>query len=239
MERHQRSAYQQKSGRYKKKQKSEWGHVLLFYVLPFLLFNGILFYCVTSRPKVTVDLADTNDYLTAEATVTIHSWFPTKSVKFSMDGVELKAEKGKKRTYTLPISKNGAIEVEVVNLNGMSNTVFEHVNILDDNPPTIENAAILDGVVTLTLSDSQSGVNFDSIYAMDSKNEKIMPLTVDRATNTLSFDMDSAGLHVYAQDKAGNEVQGTFTSHKEGSTETLEGGVDEAATADGTEVTVQ
>jgi hypothetical protein len=36
--------------------------------------------------------------------------------------------------------------------------------------------------------------------------------------------MDPAGLHVYARDKADNEVQGTFTSHKEGSVETLEGG---------------
>ena len=36
--------------------------------------------------------------------------------------------------------------------------------------------------------------------------------------------MDPAGLHIYARDKADNEVQGTFTSHKEGSVETLEGG---------------
>ena len=50
------------------------------------------------------------------------------------------------------------------------------------------------------------------------------PLTADRASNTLSYEMDSAGLHVYARDKADNEVQGTFTSHKEGSVETLEGG---------------
>ena len=37
--------------------------------------------------------------------------------------------------------------------------------------------------------------------------------------------MDPSGLHVFAQDKAQNQVQATFTSHKEGDTETLDGGV--------------
>ena len=62
------------------------------------------------------------------------------------------------------------------------------------------------------------------LYALDSAGERVEPTSVDRASNTLSFEMDPAGLHVYARDKADNEVQGTFTSHKEGSVETLEGG---------------
>lgn len=211
----------------KKKSDNEWLHTLLFYILPFLVFNFIIFYCVTSRPKVVVALEDTNDYLTTEATVTIKSWFPTKKVQFSMDNEPLEAVKGKKRTYTLSVMKNGVIEAYVENINGMSTTIFEQVNILDDNPPAIENAHVEDGIVTLTVSDSQSGVNPDSVYALDSGSNQIAPLSVDRATATWTFEMDSAGLHVYAQDNAGNEVQGTFTSHKEGGVETLEGGVSE------------
>lgn len=218
-----------RNNRYRKKQSSEWGTILLFYVLPFLVVNAIIFFCVTTRPKIEVTIADTNDYLSTEVTVAIKSWFPTKDLQISMAGEELEVEKGKKRTYTMTVSKNGVVEVLVTNINGMSATEFGHVNILDDNPPFLEKANIADGVVTLTVSDSQSGVNFDSIYAENSAGERLAPLAVDRSTATLSFEMDPAGLHVYAQDKAGNEVLGNFTSHKVGDEERLEGGVEEPA----------
>lgn len=228
MERYQNTNYR-KSGRYQKKPTRDWPQLLLFYILPFLVFNGILLFCMTARPRLEVIVADTNDYLSTEVTLTVKSWFPTRSVAMVMDGEEVELTRGKKRTYTTTVYKNGSIEASVVNLNGMPGSVFEHVNVLDDNPPSFETAEILDGIITVTLSDSQSGINFDSIYAVNSAEQQVAPLTVDRSSNTLSFEMDSAGMHVYAQDKAGNEVQATFTSHKEGDVETLEGGVDAGA----------
>ncbi len=228
MEIYQNSSYR-RSGRYQKNQDGGWPHILLFYVLPFIIFNSILLYCVIAKPKIEVVVADTNDYLSTQVTLTVKSWFPTKSVKMTIDGEEVELEKGKKRTYTTTVYKNGSIEAAVVNLNGMPASLFEHVNVLDDNPPSFSNTQIQDGIVTLSVEDTQSGINFDSIYALNSAEQRVEPLTVDRSTNTLSFEMDPAGLHVYAQDKAGNEVQGTFTSHKEGDVETLEGGADEAA----------
>lgn len=206
---------------------SEWGHIFLFYVLPFLIVNALIFFFATTRPKVLIVLGDTNDYLSAEATVTIKSWFPLKGTQFSMDSEPLPMEKGKKGTYTITVIKNGLIEATVKSFNGMSTTEFCQVNILDDNPPSLENTRISDGIVTFTISDSQSGVDFDTIYALNSQNQQVPPLSVDRASSSLSFEMDPAGLHVYAKDKAGNEVLGNFTSHKEGDTETLLGGVEE------------
>ena len=227
MPRNQKTTYQ--SLRYDRP-SSDRGflHLFLFYILPFIIFNSIVFYCVTSRPRLSLELADTNDYLTTQATLKIKSYFPVKSMLVNLEGEEIQMEKTKGKTYVIPLTKNGVLEVRVENLNGMSTTLFEHVNILDDNPPSIEDTAILDGVVTLTVKDSQSGVNFDSIYAVNSAGEQVAPLTVDRSTCTLSYEMDPQGLHVYAQDKAQNEVQATFTSHKEGDTETLDGGMIES-----------
>lgn len=198
-------------------------HVFLFYVLPFIVFNAVLFYAVTAVPKFSLNVADTNDYLTTEATLSLDSFYPTKSVQVSLDGEALEITKEKGRTYSIPISKNGVLEVVVENWNGMSSTVFEHVDILDENPPAFDTPQIIDGVVTLTVTDSQSGVDFDSIYATDSEGNQIDPLTVDRSSNTLSFEMDPNGLYVHAQDKAGLKVEARFTSHKEGDTETVEG----------------
>ncbi len=232
---HSKKSSYPRTNRYRKKQGNDWAVILLFYVLPFLVVNTIIFYCATTRPKLEIVTADTTDYLSTEVTVTIKSWFPTKDIKFSMEGEELTAEKGKKRTYTMTITKNGAIEATVTNINGMSTSEFEHVNVLDESKPNVENTSISDGIVTFTVTDSQSGVNFDSIYAENSRGERLAPLAVDRSTSTLSFEMDPDGLHVYAQDKAGNEVLANFTSRKEGEVERLEGGVEETEEGDGQE----
>lgn len=239
MSRYQNSSFRS-SGRYTKQAGDGFLHVLLFYILPFLLFNGILFYCVTAKPNITLELGDTNDYLTTNATLKISSWFPTKSISVSMHGEELELGKSEKRTYTIPIYRNGLLEANVTNLNGMVSAEFVQIDILDDNPPTIEDAQIADGIVRVTITDSQSGVNFDSIYAVNASGEQLVPLTVDRETNTLSFEMDPAGLQVFAQDRAGNEVRGSFTSRKEGEVETLEQNIEvEDDSAENTESEVQ
>ena len=42
MEQNQPSA-SRRDHRYRRKKQSEWPHILLFYVLPFIVFNSILF----------------------------------------------------------------------------------------------------------------------------------------------------------------------------------------------------
>ncbi|MGL5437491.1 MAG: hypothetical protein ACRDBO_19255 [Lachnospiraceae bacterium] len=209
--------------RYRKQQQNDWTNLLLFYILPFIVFNAIIFFCVTARPKIILELADTHDYLTAESTLTIKSWFPTKSILISMDNEELEWVKESGRTYKATIIKNGTIEATVTNINGMSTTLFEPVNILDENPPTIDESDIIDGILTITVGDSQSGINFDSLRAEDSSGQPVEPINVDRNNATVSYVMDSAGISVYVQDKAGNQVRGNFTSRTEGDVEILEG----------------
>lgn len=220
--------YQNTSSRqrvqYRNHKKNEGANLFLFYILPFIIVNTILFLCVTTRPKITVELAETHDYLTTDATLTIKSWFPTKSISLSMEDETLELVKGKGRTYKAAITKNGTIEATVVNINGMSATQFEPVNILDDSPPTITESNTVDGILTITVGDSQSGVDFDSIRAEDSTGQPAEAINIDRTNSSISYVMDPAGLSVYIQDKAGNQVLGTFTSRLEGDVEILEGG---------------
>lgn len=223
MEQRQRSTTRS-SGRYRQK-KSELPHVLLFYVLPFLIFNAIVFYCVTAAPRFAIEVADTNDYLSTTVTLRLSSVFPTRSVTMKLNGEDIELEKDG-RTYTAVVTTNGSIEASVINANGMPAKLYDHVNVLDETAPTFNgDPAINDGVIYMAITDSQSGVNFDSIYAVDSQGETLMPLTVDRSANMLSFEMDPDGLRVYAQDMAGNEVQANFTSHTVDGVETLEGGI--------------
>ncbi|MCI9535943.1 MAG: hypothetical protein HFG53_14285 [Lachnospiraceae bacterium] len=240
MEYYQKSAYRSNK-KYKQKSSGGLPDLLLFYILPFIVFNSILFYCVASSPKINLEIQDTKDYLSTQASMTIESWFPTKSISFNMDGEELEPVKDKRRTYSVPITRNGVLEVTVVNLNGMSSTVFKHVNVLDDIPPSFENATLEDGILMLRVTDSQSLVNSDAIYAVDSAGIQHAPLSVERIEDTIdnttaysiTFEMDLNGLHVYVQDKAGNEAQKTFTTHKEGNLDVLEVGPEEDQTDQG------
>lgn len=229
MEQYRKSSNRRR--RYQKKASEERLHVLLFYVLPFIVFNSILFFCVTTKPSLQVEVADTNDYLSSKVTVQVTSFFPSGDPVVTVDGEALELTKDKNKTWSATVYKNGSIEATVKNINGMSSTVFEQINILDDNPPAVGNASVVDGVLTFTVTDSQSGVNFDSIYALNASNERVEPISVDRNTNTLSYQMPSGTLHVYAQDKAGNEAQSTLTAHKEGAVETSDETSEEAADA--------
>lgn len=104
----------------------------------------------------------------------------------------------------------------------MSTTQFEPVNILDDYPPTIDESNTVDGILSITVSDSQSGIDFDSIRAEDSTGQPVEALNIDRTNSSVSYVMDPSGLSVYIQDKAGNKVLGTFSSRMEGDVEILE-----------------
>lgn len=202
----------------------DWISILLYYIVPFVIVNGIIFFFVIARPKCTITVGETHDYLSTQVTLKADSWFPTRTISLSMDGEEIELEKVKGRTYKATVYKNGALQANIVNLNGMSLTQFEHIDMLDDNPPEIERSDVEEGIVTIAFSDSQSGINPDSIYALDSVGTRYEPLTLDRSTAAVTFEMDPAGLQIFAEDMAGNIVKTTFTSHKEGEEEILEGG---------------
>lgn len=195
-------------------------HTLLIYILPFLVFNGIIFYFVTSRPNIDIEMQDTKDYVTAQVSIKITSLLPTRSLKASMDDKEIELTKESGKHYTATINRNGALEVYLENFNGMSTTVFEHINILDDNPPAIINQQTENDILTIQLEDSQSGINYSAIYATTSDGTTVQPLSVDKTAATVTFEMDPNGLNVFACDLSGNEVQAHVTSSIENMSET-------------------
>ena len=199
-----------------KSSASEWKEVLFFYVLPFLLFNGILFTLVASKPKVTIKVANTKDYKTTTATITVESLFPIREFSSAQEGTALALTETKKGQYTADIVRNGVIEIYAKGLNGMSIREYEHVNILDDVAPLVnETYQIQDGILTLTLEDSQSGIDYQSVFAIAPSGQTLFPLSSDRQTGVFTFPMEEEFLVIYANDLAGNGMQATFSTHIE------------------------
>lgn len=192
------------------KKQDDFLHVLLFYVVPFIVFNGLLFFLLTTKPKVEIAVGTTKDYKTTSAEITVKSFLPIKSMVSTQESAELPLEKTGRGKYTAAINKNGVIEITVASLNGMITAAYEPVDILDDLPPSInEDFTIEDNILTFTIEDSQSGVDFNSITATTAMGVPVTP-SIDKSNSKISFEIDSTGLTVYASDMCGNATQANF-----------------------------
>lgn len=195
---------------------SEWKTIFLFYLLPFLVVNGTLLMLVVSKPHITIHIADTKNYKTTTASITVKSLLPIKEFSSAQEDTPLELTEKKKGQYTADLVRNGVIEVYAKGINGMTTVKYEHVNILDDVPPAVgEEYTINDGFLTLTLEDSQSGLDFQSVYAVTASGISLLPSSFDKQTSTFIFPITEDGLIVYASDLAGNAMQATFTAHME------------------------
>ena len=151
--------------------------VLLFYVLPFIVVNSIIFILVTAAPKGDLTIGEADNFTTTTMELKIKSLFPIKAMTVTLDGNEVELTKTASKTYTAVLGSNGTVKVSLTAFNGMKNVFSEQVNILDDTPPDIKDSIIEDGVLSFRLEDTQSGVNYDTIYAYDDDTPEILPLS--------------------------------------------------------------
>lgn len=210
------------------KKQNDFLHVLLFYILPFLVVNGLLFFFVTTSPKVTITVAPTQDYETSTASIEIKSVLPLKAISVTQESAPLELTKTESGVYTVPLTKNGVIEVMVASLNGMVSNAYAPVDVLDELPPSIlEDFTIVENVLTFTVEDSQSGVDFDSITAVTPMGTAVSPISVDKTSGQVSFEMDETGLTIHVSDLCGNTTQASFnpSGREAAPEETQESGV--------------
>lgn len=214
------SGYQHDSGR------GGFLTVLLFYVLPFIVFNGLIFFLVTARPEGEVTINESSDYISTTMELKIKSLLPIKTVELALDGAPIEAGKTGSKTYTATLKNNGMLEIKLTCFNKMKTILYEQVNVLDDTPPAVKDNLFEDGILSFRLEDTQSGVDFSSISACDEDNPEILPLSIDRSTGLITFEVKKENLTITAKDKIGNESHFTFNpqgkSIEDSETENLE-----------------
>ena len=180
---------------------------LLFGLLPYIVINGAIFIAVTARPKIAVQVASTDDYRTTQVAFKVSSLLPLKTLTASIESKEIPFEKNGS-TYTATVDMNGTLYVDAVAINGMHAAEDADVNVLDDKKPTIneESCDISGGNLKFTISDSQSGVNFDSIYGIYDGNREVRPSSYDRGTGTVVIPFYTNELQIHAEDMVGNAM---------------------------------
>lgn len=184
--------------------------VLLFYVLPFIVVNGLIFFLVTAKPKGEVAISESSDYISTIMELKIKSLLPVKSMEVAIDGAPVEIKKSGLKTYTAVLTSNGVLEVKLISFNKMKTVLHEQVDVLDDTPPAVKEKVSENGILTFRLEDSQSGVDFSSIYGSDEENPEILPLSIDRSTGRVTFELKKDNLIITAKDMIGNEMHVTF-----------------------------
>ena len=197
----------------KKKQKSPFLSVILHYVLPYLLINSCILFLALASPKLQVnDPTEHSGDKSLSVLVHVDSLLPIKNFTAKLEGEELPYTKENKN-YIIPIKSNGNLRISVTSLNGMMKIENSQINSFDENPPVIDedNVVLGSGYLEFTVSDSQSGVDFDSIYGIDKDGNNLKPTQTEEASGKVVFSLKTNSITVYVSDKAGNQISGNFT----------------------------
>jgi hypothetical protein len=201
--------------------------VLLFYVLPFIVINGLIFFLVTEKPKADVIIGESSDYISTTMELKIKSLLPLQTMEVSLDGSPVEITKTGSKSYTADLKNNGVLEIKLTCFNKMKTIVYDQVNVLDDTPPAIKDKLFKDGVLSFRLDDSQSGVDYASITAYNEDNPDILPLSIDRSTGLVMFEIKKDNLTISAKDKIGNEMHITYNPKGENVEDAEMGNADE------------
>ena len=187
------------------------GNVVLFYIIPFLLINLLIFFLVTLRPKFKLHIEESSDFRTAEIQVEMHPRLPLAAFEVKLDDTPLNLENLGGGHYKASVDKNGTLEVTVRYINGMHRTQYEHIGSVDDQPPLISGDELDGNMLTVSFDDPQSGINYDSIYAIDADEERVLPSSIDESENKAVFQVLTSRLEVHVSDQLGHEAVANFT----------------------------
>lgn len=184
---------------------------IILIILLLVVLNGILLFIATRVPKINIEHNKDESYKNTQVVFTVDCQIPLKSVKTSIDGEEVNyIENGGK--YYVDSKINGTLKISAKAINGIESVFNYSISQIDDSLPVIDpsSVSITAGILTLTVSDTQSGINYDSIYAMDSFNKKIQPSYVNKDLGIVQFKMDTDSLVVHIEDTMGNAIETTY-----------------------------
>ena len=208
--------------------------VLLLYILPYLVINGIILLLVCSSPRISVDVKDTDDYISTEVSFTVKSLLPVKELNVALESEPLEYTKSGK-TYTCVVDKNGTFTVDAKSLNGMSRSVYTDINLLDDAAPSIDESSInySRGELSFTIEDTLSGVNYEALYGTTDSGERVDVSSSDSALGSVTMILPTKTaeyIELHYEDMVGNA--GTAKVSLSAAGAVTEGSSDNSASSD-------
>ncbi len=171
--------------------------VLLFYILPYLVINGIVLLLVCSSPRISVEVKDTDNYITTEVNFTVNSLLPIKELNVALESEPVEYTKSG-NNYTCTVDKNGTFTVDAKSINGMTRSLYTDIDESSINYSR--------GELSFIIEDTLSGVNYAELYGTADDGEQIKPSSTDTASGAVTMLLPKTAEHVniHYEDMVGN-----------------------------------
>lgn len=176
------------------------------FLIPFIIINSIIFFLYTDAPVIKIKEYDDNNYNLNEIEFSINSYLPIVEVVVTSQDENIEYRKNGEK-YVIPVSSNGTYKISAKSINNMVAVYYKTVSTIDDTPPLINSETIVftNGTLTFNITDNQSGVNYNKIYAVMSDGSNLEPIYVDKSTGTVQFKLENANnISIHIEDQSGN-----------------------------------
>ena len=189
----------------RRKRKKKKAESILFYIIPFVIINYIIFRLATAQPDFDLTINDCVDDRSVTFSVKMTGPLPVSDFRVLLDDVPVEMTDAGSGTYTATVTKNGTLEVSAGYFNGMVKTQYERISTIDDEPPTVVGHEMNGTFLTVSFADSQCGVDLATAYALDSDGTTLMPIELSEENMSARFQTLSDSLDIHIKDMNGNE----------------------------------
>jgi len=157
-------------------------------------------------PDFTLTEKSANEYNTSYE-LDIDTIMPVKSVDASINGQGMPVYDTGHNTYEIKPDANGDMVVTVTLINNQYVSEAVSIRNCDFTAPSIVSNNKKDGKIYFYLREDGCGIDYDTIYAIDIKGNKVLPSEYDEKKSCVVFNYPETSLNIYIADKAGNTLQ--------------------------------
>lgn len=176
--------------------------VLLFLMLPVLFITA----------NVEISWVEGTPPGSPIVQVSARSVIPVESITATMGDYTLEVYQVDEGIYRIHPSTNGTLLVTVTLVNKQFTEHLIEVTGVDVDPPTLAGSQLVDGELEIFFTDNMSSINFETIYAVDSKGKVVYPLTHDEGSMSVTFAYPEDYLNIFVADTCGNILQLVLTT---------------------------
>ena len=189
---------------YRRERFSLQKYVLLIVFVIFLILP--LFFI---SPKLSLSLESFDDYPTYKLAVD-SDFIPVSRVSAAVDGKPVSVYENDARVFSITPTENGRLSVHVTLSNRQYNVTDTVVEGIDVKSPVFIGSSKTGETLTIMVSETGSGLDPDSTYAMTVGGTILRPLSIDTSTpenQSVVFPFPDESFTVFISDLKENTLQ--------------------------------
>ena len=177
--------------------------MLCFLAIPFLFL----------APEMTVADKSVDD-TSPRYEIAVHTLLPIKSVTASINGANMPVYETDNHIYSIDPTRSGTVTVTATTINEQINTITIDVKVVrtDTTPPELVKSATVGDSVYLYIKDTDSGIDYSSIYGKDANGNTVEPRSHNSKDGYVIFGYPESKTQIYVSDKDGNTLQLTLSA---------------------------